>query len=66
MEAGKMIGDYDMILYLNARTPDELNASIEIFRSEIDKYIIHYDLLLQDKVHHWKQFSEGIYKELKQ
>jgi len=62
--AGKMLGDYDMILYLNARTPEELNSSIELFKESIDKYIIHYDLLVQDKVHHWQQFTKGIYEDL--
>ena len=59
--AGRMIGDYDMIIYLNARTPDELNESIELFKSEIEEHIIHYDLLVQDKVIHWRQFTKGIY-----
>lgn len=62
--AGKMIGDYDMILYLNARNPQELNSSIELFKSEIERYIIHYDLLVQDKVHYWRQFTPGIYENL--
>ena len=59
-----MIGDYDMILYLNARNPKELNESIELFKSEIENHIIHYDLLVQDKVHHWRQFTQGIYESL--
>ncbi len=63
--AGRMIGDYDMILYLNARTPQELNESISLFRDEIDQHILHYDLLVQDKVHHWRQYSDGIYEESK-
>ncbi len=62
--AGKMIGDYDMILYLNARNPQELNSSIELFKSEIESYIVHYDLLVQDKVHYWRQFTTGIYENL--
>jgi DNA-binding Lrp family transcriptional regulator len=62
--AGKMIGNYDLILYLHARTPQELNESIELFKSEIEKYIVHYDLLVQDKVHHWRQFTLGIYENL--
>lgn len=62
--AGKMIGDYDMILYLNARNPQELNTSINLFKSEIEKYILHYDLLVQDKVHYWRQFTTGIYENL--
>ncbi|HIH11599.1 TPA: AsnC family transcriptional regulator [Candidatus Woesearchaeota archaeon] len=62
--AGRMIGDYDMILYLNARNPQELNSSIEFFKSEIESYIIHYDLLVQDKVHYWRQFTPGIYENL--
>lgn len=62
--AGRMIGDYDMILYLNARSPQELNSSIDLFKSEIERYIIHYDLLVQDKVHYWMQFTQGIYEHL--
>ena len=64
--AGQMIGDYDMILYLNARNPQELNESISLFRREIEKFILRYDLLVQDKVHHWRQFSKGIYSLLKE
>ncbi len=62
--AGKMIGNYDMILYLNARNPEELNTSIELFKSEIEEHISYYDLLIQDKVHYWRQFTEGIYESL--
>ena len=36
--AGRMIGDYDMILYLNARNPQELNSSIEFFKSETSEF----------------------------
>ncbi|MCF7872215.1 AsnC family transcriptional regulator [Candidatus Woesearchaeota archaeon] len=63
--AGKMLGDYDLILYLNARNPQELNSSIELFKKDIEEYIIHYDLLVQDKVHFWKQFTAGLYSALK-
>ena len=63
--AGNMLGDYDMILYLNARTPEELNTSIGLFRSEIEQYMVNYELLVQDKVHHWRQFSKGIYENLR-
>lgn len=62
--AGKMIGDHDMILYLNARNPDELYSSIELFKKAIEEHIIHYDLLVQDKVYYWRQFTPGIYAEL--
>jgi DNA-binding Lrp family transcriptional regulator len=62
--AGKMLGDYDMILYLNARTPEELNSSIELFKETVEKYILHYDLLIQDKLKYWQQFTPGIYEEL--
>lgn len=62
--AGRMIGDYDMILYLNARNPEELNSSIELFKADMEAYIQHYELLVQDKVHHWRQFTDGIYREL--
>lgn len=52
------------ILYLNARSPEELNASVGLFRQEMDKYLSRYDLLVQDKVHHWRQFSPGIARTL--
>jgi DNA-binding Lrp family transcriptional regulator len=63
--AGQMVGDYDMILYLNARNPKELNESIESFKSEIAEHIMHYDLLVQDQVHYWRQYTNGIYEYLK-
>jgi DNA-binding Lrp family transcriptional regulator len=59
--AGRMIGDYDMILYLNARTPEELHQSIALFKNELRSHIIHYDLLVQERVHHWRQFTPGIF-----
>jgi Lrp/AsnC family transcriptional regulator, leucine-responsive regulatory protein len=62
--AGRMIGDYDMILYLNARNPQELNASIQLFRNKLKNRILDYDLLVQDQVHHWRQFTPGIYRFL--
>jgi DNA-binding Lrp family transcriptional regulator len=62
--AGHMIGEYDMILYLNARTPIELKISIELFRSQLRGKIYRLDLMIQDKVVHWRQFTEGIYKHL--
>lgn len=63
--AGRMIGNYDMILYLNARSPEELNSSIELFKAGIEKHIIHYDLLVQDKIHFWRQYNDGVYEGLK-
>lgn len=63
--AGQMIGDYDMILYLNARNPDELNSSIQLFRKKLHGRILNYDLLVQDQVQHWRQFTPGIYQTLR-
>jgi DNA-binding Lrp family transcriptional regulator len=60
--AGRMLGDYDMILYLNARTPEELYQSISLYKNELKSHIVHYDLLIQDKVHHWRQFTPGIFQ----
>jgi hypothetical protein len=62
--AGHMLGEYDMILYLNARTPIELKTSIEFFRTQLRGKIYQVDLMIQDKVVHWRQFTEGIYKHL--
>lgn len=64
--AGRMLGDYDMILYLNARSPQELHSSIELVTSEIGKYLLHYDLLVQEQVLHWRQYTEGIHKSLQE
>ena len=64
--AGRMIGDYDMILYLNARNPQELNRSIQLFRNKLKNRILNYDLLVQDRVHHWRQFTLGIYRMLRE
>ena len=64
--AGRMVGDYDLILYLNARNPQELNRSIQLFRSKMKDRILNYDLLVQDRVHHWRQFTPGIYRMLKE
>jgi DNA-binding Lrp family transcriptional regulator len=58
--AGRMIGDYDMILYLNARNPQELNRSVHLLRSKLRNRILNYDLLVQDRLHHWRQFTRGI------
>jgi len=60
--AGRMVGDYDMILYLNARNPVELEESIRLFKRDIGGHIIHYDLLIQDRVHHWRQFTPYLYE----
>lgn len=62
--AGKMNGSYDLILYLNARNPQELKSSIELFVSELEDYLLYYDLLVNDKIYHWKQFTPGIYQSL--
>ena len=62
--AGRTIGDYDMILYLNARNPKELNDSIQLFRNKLRDRILSYDLLVQDQVQYWRQFTPGIYKTL--
>lgn len=60
--AGRMIGDYDMIVYLNARNPEELENSITLFRRDLGSCVLHYDLLIQDRVHHWRQFTPYLYE----
>ena len=64
--AAKMTGDYDMVLYLNARTPQELNGSIERVNADLGSYLLNYDLLVQDRVYYWKQFTPGLYSHLRQ
>lgn len=60
--AGHMLGDYDMILYLNARSPQELNSSIDSFRTELETQILQYDLLVQEGVHFWRHYTNGIHQ----
>ncbi len=62
--AGRMIGDYDLIAYINARSPQELTISIQKLRVELGEYMLHYDLLVQDEVHYWKHFAPGMYAQL--
>jgi hypothetical protein len=62
--AGHMIGEYDMIVYLNARNPTELKASVELFRSKLRGKILKFDLMIDDRVVYWRQFTQGIYNHL--
>ena len=59
------MGDYDFIFYLYARTPKELNETLETFKKKIGKHIIFSDLFIQDRVLFWRQYTDGIYKDLK-
>ena len=59
--AGKMVGDYDLIIYLNARNPQELHDSMQLFRASLDKYIIATELLVQEKLYHWRQYTSHIH-----
>ena len=61
--AGQMLGDYDLILYLNATNPIELNKSIDTFREALEAHILNYDLLVQEKVRHWRHFTPGILED---
>lgn len=62
--AAKMVGDYDFIFYLYAKTPHELNSTVELIKKEIGKYIIYYESFIQDRVLFWRQFTDGIYNDL--
>ena len=61
-----MLGDYDMIAYLNARSPLELNSAIDTLRRYLGPHILNFDLLVQNELHHWRQFSRGIYSSVTQ
>lgn len=62
--AGRMIGDYDLLLYLNARTPQELSSSLSDFHRHLSGLILNRDLLVQDRVWHWRQYTPGIHSDL--
>lgn len=59
--AGQMLGDFDLIVYVNASSPQELNASIDSLREGLEDYIINYELLVQDRVHYWRHYTRGIH-----
>ncbi len=63
--AARMMGEYDFIFYLYAKSPQELNNTLDIFKKKVGKHIISSDLFIQDKVLFWRQYNQGIYKELK-
>jgi len=63
--AAKTMGDYNFIFYLNAKTPQELNKTMELFRNILGKYITYSDLFIQNKVLFWRQYTDGIYNDLK-
>lgn len=62
--AARMMGDYDFIFYLYAKTPEELNDTLEKFKKTIGKYIIYLDLFIQDRILSWRQYTKGIYEDL--
>lgn len=62
--AGRMIGDYDLIVYLNARTPQELATSVGTMRSIIGENIAELHLLVQEELYFWRHFTKGIEEKL--
>ena len=58
--AGRVIGDYDLIVYLNARTPQELASSMATLRGVIGNNIAEMNLLVQEELYFWRHFTEGI------
>lgn len=63
--SGFMLGDYDMIAYLNARNPSELHESIGKFRQDLGPHIVNFDLLVQERVISWRQYTQGIYESVR-
>ncbi|NQZ84459.1 MAG: Lrp/AsnC family transcriptional regulator [Nanoarchaeales archaeon] len=57
-------GEYNLLIYLNAKSPKELNDTINHIKKEIGEYIISTELSIMGEVLSWKQFTRGIYKEL--
>jgi Lrp/AsnC family leucine-responsive transcriptional regulator len=55
--AGEMLGDYNLILYLNASSPQELNSSIDLMRKHLEHFILDYELLVQESVHAWRHVT---------
>lgn len=64
--SAKLQGNYSIIIYLLAKTPQELRKTIENIRKEIGKDILELEVLIFDGLHHYKQLPEQVVKELKQ
>ena len=62
--AARFDGEYDLLIYLNAKSPEELNDTIEEFKNQIGEYILSTELSIMNKVLSWKLFTKGLYKEL--
>lgn len=62
--AAKFYGEYDMLLYLNAKDPVELNNSLDKVNEYLEPYILHKDLVIMDNVLFWEQLSDGFYNHL--
>ena len=63
--AGVLLGEYDLICYLNARNPNELRSSLNKIRKGIGRYVQHYELMLADRVLYWNLVSEASYSHLR-
>ena len=64
--AARMMGDYDFIFYLYAKSPEELNKTLEEFKKGIGNNLVFFDLFIQDKVLFWKHYTEGMHQDLKE
>ena len=59
------MGEYDLVIYLYAKTPEELDNTIYNLEKKIGDNIIDTQLLITNKVIMWRQFTSGLYEELK-
>lgn len=64
--SGRMLGAYDLIVYLNSESSSELYSSIEILKNHLEKYIIRSEILVVDEIYHWRHVTEGILNSCRQ
>jgi DNA-binding Lrp family transcriptional regulator len=64
--SARFFGEYDLLIYLYSKNPEELNKTISEFEKNMGSNITETQLLITDKILNWKQFTDGLYNELKE
>jgi DNA-binding Lrp family transcriptional regulator len=62
--AGTAHGAYDLSVNLHCRTPQELGQIVQHIRKAFGTHVVHCDMLVYDRIHHWKQFSPAVAEAL--
>ena len=58
--SAKLIGEYNCIVYITSKNPDEFGEQLREIRIILKDSVIDIDLLHLDKVHKYVQFPEDL------